>query len=177
LNLATRHAFFGILSHRLANIVRSGVFTATIGFSAAHFQPPRANCFLAKFVEKYFFRHYSLVVAVKSALGEEIGLGSHGNVILVSRRIPAEPWVELTFIWSHNVARPYGEDVKLQCSGCSRLRPWNTPRFTKLPETVSIVCKYCGYCLKFTKPEDLERDGTMGKAGGGEWFVRRRVLT
>ena len=155
----------------------SGVFKATIGFSASNFQPPRASCFLAKFVEKYFFRHYSLLVAVKDTLGEEAGLGAHGDVILVSRRSSAEPWVELRLVWSHNVVRPYGTDISLQCAKCGFLRPWSPPRIIKRPEAVIIACKYCRHATTYTKPVDLERDGKMGRVGGGEWLFHRRVLS
>lgn len=158
-------------------ILSSGVFKATIGFSASYFQPPRASCFLAKFAEKYFFRHYSLLVTIKDALGEEAGLGAHGDVIFVSRRTSAEPWVELRLVWSHNVVRPYGTDVTLQCVNCRALRPWSPPRFSKQPEAVTIACKFCCHATTYAKPVNFERDGKLGRVGGGEWFVTRRVLS
>ena len=157
--------------------VFSGIFSATIGFSASHFQPPRANCFLAKFAKKYFFRRYSLLSAVKTALGEEVGLGSHGNVILMSRRSAQDPWVELHFVWCHNAARPFGAEVKLQCPQCFCLRPWLPPRLIKNPEAIAIVCRFCRHTTTYTKPVGLQRDGTMGNAGGGDWYITRRVLS
>lgn len=169
------HTFFFIplVSRWVNNSTCSGVFQATIGFSAAHFQPPRAACFLMKMTEKFFFRKYSIDVSIKASLSEEVGLGAHGNVIVVSRSKCGE-WVERHFIWCHPATRPWGEDVTQQCPACCRLRSWKRP--TVVGGTITLNCTGCRYQATYTKPQDLLLDGAMGKCGGGEWFFTRRVL-
>ena len=155
------------------DIYYSGVFRATIGFSAPHFQPPRASFFLAKFTESYFFRHYTIMTAFKSSLSQEPVLGAHGNVILVSR-CKAGSWVQKTYVWSHMAQRPWGTDVPRQCAKCGCLRPWKTP--TQHKQVIKIQCSICGATQTFEKPEAFILEGGMGTAGQGQWCYVHRQL-
>jgi hypothetical protein len=154
----------------------SGIFRATIGFSAPHFQPPRAAFFIAKFAERYFFRRYSIDTAFKTSLSEEAGLGAHGNVILVSKSSKSGDWTERQFVWAHIGVRPWGNDVSQQCRNCGRLRVWGTPSADKATETVQVTCRFCSASLMFKKPPSLVRDGVMGESGRGQWYFSRRII-
>lgn len=149
------------------------MFRATIGFSAAHFQPSRANFFLAKLAEKYFLRKYSFESSLKSSLSEEAGLGAHGNVIVISIS-NREIWTERHFVWSHPATRPWGHDITQQCPNCLCLRPWEKPSI--IGNEIVLACGVCHKSNTFSKPKDMISDGVMGKCGGGEWFFTRRVL-
>ena len=149
----------------------SGVFRATIGFAAPNFQPSRAGFFLAKITESYFFRHYGIMTAFKSSLGQEEALGAHGNVILVTKCSKPGRWSEKTYVWAHLTQRPWGMDIPQQCDKCGRLRPWKTPDNHKL---VKITCSHCGASQEFKKPDDFVLEGTMG--GNGQWYHMHRTV-
>ena len=158
----------------------SGTFKATIGFSAGHFQPPRASCFLMKLAENYFFRCYAFDTALKASLSEEVGLGAHGNVIVVSKANGGN-WIERRYVWSHIGLCPWGTDVSQQCPHCKRLRLWDKPQVIKdasqsnngskvVKYRVKHRCRSCQYSKMFNKSPDLILDGSMADYGRGQWY-------
>jgi hypothetical protein len=155
----------------------SGIFKATIGFSAPNFQPPKASFFLAKFADYYFFRQYTIMTAMKTSLGEETGLGAHGDVILVTQCLKTSEWTEKKFIWTHGVIRPWGTHFSQQCTNCGRLRSWKAPPFSaqNVPAKYRLTCTFCGASQKIKKPKNLTVDGTMAHSGG-QWCFTHRVL-
>jgi hypothetical protein len=112
-------------------------------------------------------------MAVKSSLCQDIGLGAHGDVILVVPDCSGK-WTECHFIWSHVARRPWGMDVGLQCTGCYCLCPWSKPIVNQ--GVVVISCKFCRKQLTYSKPANLEWEGSMMEVGGGEWYVVHRLV-
>jgi hypothetical protein len=73
---------------------------------------------LAKFTESYFFCRYGIMMAFKSSLGQEVALGAHGNVILVTQCNKTGRWSKKTYVWAHLMQRPWGTDIPQQCGTC-----------------------------------------------------------
>jgi len=173
----------------ILDLAVSGTFRISIAFSAKNFQPPRASTFLMKFTDKYFFRRYGLDAALTASLSEESGLGSHSNVIVISKDNTGR-WIERLYVWSHVSTRPWGVDVSQQCPSCRRIQSWHKPQASNVLQPSSKAkmskltlrriehrCRFCSYVRSFDKPASLTYLGAMGESGRGKWYVTRRVIS
>ncbi|KAG2138990.1 hypothetical protein DEU56DRAFT_330613 [Suillus clintonianus] len=117
---------------------------SAIAFTAKHFRPAFITRLLISFAQSVLIEVLSVREAFPGIL-DQSGLGMHTEVILMTEDCePTAPLQCTRYSFAHANARPWGNELPIQCPQCGCSTSWNRIKSSASEKCIVFQCSFAG---------------------------------